>query len=275
MITILNGERLTLPQITICAVTSVNVRATMRALEACVAQIAFADCLLLTDADVRSSHPEIRIVPIDRLTSSAGYSDFILNRLVDHVQSSHCLIVQWDGHVLDATRWNPSFLSYDYVGASWPQFDDGHDVGNGGFSLRTKRLMQACRASTFQQHHPEDLAIGRTNRRVLEEQGLLFAPRHLADCFSAERSGNLHKTFGYHGVFNMPQAVGIQAFWTVYKELDELGTVRHDFRSILWHVSRNTGGFRRACRMLIDMLEYALFKRERGARSRHGVSTFA
>ena len=194
------NERLSLPQVTVCAVSSVNVAATLRALEVCVEQIAFADCLLLTDATVQPSHAEIRIVPIAPLASSAAYSDFLLHHLGDHVETSHCLIVQWDGHVLDARRWRPEFLEYDYIGASWPQFDDGHDVGNGGFSLRSRRLIEACLAPEFQPTHPEDLAIGRTNRGWLEEQGLRFAPRELADRFAAERGGELATSFGYHGV---------------------------------------------------------------------------
>jgi hypothetical protein len=254
-------KRLKLPQVTICAVTSVNVKATMRALEASLGQIAFAECLLLTDADLLSDNREIRVVPIERIGSSAAYSDFVLNQLVDHVDTSHCLIVQWDGHVLDAGRWASAFLDYDYIGASWPQFDDGYDVGNGGFSLRSRRLMEVCRTSGFRQIHPEDLAIGRINRQLLEERGMRFAPRHLADRFAAERAGNVQETFGYHGVFNMPQALGVESFWQVYSDLDNWGTVRHDFKSIFQDVRRGPGGLGRAVQMLKDRLSYALRKR--------------
>lgn len=254
-------KRLELPQVTVCAVTSVNVKATLRALEASLAQVAFAQCLLFTDTDVLCDNPEIRIVPIGRIGSSAAYSDFLLNRLVDHVETSHCLVVQWDGHVLDARRWKPAFLDYDYIGASWPQFSDGYDVGNGGFSLRSRGLMEACRAPEFHQIHPEDLAIGRTNRRLLETQGMRFAPRDIADSFAAERAGNVQACFGYHGVFNMPKALGVKAFWQIYGELDNWGTVRHDFNSIFRDVCREPGGLERAVRMLKDRLSYALRKR--------------
>ncbi|WP_395337649.1 DUF5672 family protein (plasmid) [Novosphingobium sp. BL-8H] len=254
-------ERLELPQVTVCAVTSVNVKATLRALEASLAQIAFAECLLFTDADLLSGNPEIRIVPIERIGSSAAYSDFLLNQLVDHIETSHCLVVQWDGHVLDATRWKSAFLDYDYIGASWPQFDDGYDVGNGGFSLRTRRLMEACRAPEFRQIHPEDLAIGRGNRELLEGQGMRFPSRDLANSFAVERTGNLHECFGYHGVFNMPQALGVEAFWQIYGELDNWGTVHHDFKSIFQDVRLGPGGGARAIRLLKDRLGYALRKR--------------
>jgi hypothetical protein len=110
-------ERLELPQVTLCAITSVNVKATIRALEICLEQIAFAECKLFTDVPVRPDNPEIQLIPIGRLDSAAQYSKFVLFELAQHVESSHCLIVQWDGHVLDARRWRPEFLEYDYIGA--------------------------------------------------------------------------------------------------------------------------------------------------------------
>lgn len=244
--------RLSLPQVTVCAVTSVNVAATLRALEACLAQADFGACLLLTNAPVPPVDPRIRMVPIAPLESAAAYSDFILRRLPDHVATSHCLVVQWDGHIVDAGRWEDAFLDHDYIGASWPQFDDGHDVGNGGFSLRSRRLMEACRSPQFRAAHPEDVAIGRTNRAWLEAQGLRFAPRALADRFSAERTGDARAAFGYHGVFNMPRALGIAGFWQAYCQLDHRGTVKTDFWPLLRAVGHGKGGLGRMIQMLRD-----------------------
>lgn len=246
--------RLALPQVTLCAVTSVNVAATLRALEACLAQIEFADYKLFTDVEVKPQHPEISVVPIRRLESSRDYSRFMLAELVEHVQTSHCLVVQWDGHVLDAQRWRPDFLDYDYIGASWPHFDDGREVGNGGFSLRSRRLMEACRDPAFVGCHPEDLAIGRTNRAWLESQGLRFAPREVADTFSAERAGSIRTGFGYHGVFNMPAAIGIDAFWDIYRDLDDRTTVWHDLGSLLKQIGRGAQPLSRSARMVMDRL---------------------
>lgn len=250
--------RLQLGQVTLCAVTSVNVAATIRALETCMRQIDFARCLLLTDALDAATPAGIEVIRIRRLTSSEAYSGFMLSHLVDHVQTSHCMIVQWDGHVRDAQQWRPDFLNFDYIGASWPQFDDGHDVGNGGFSLRSKRLMELCRAPSFRQHHPEDIAICRTNRSELEQQGIRFAPPSLADDFSAERAGNVQSSFGYHGIFLMPLALGIESFWNVYRDLDDLGTIRRDFYDIVKTVVRGKGGLRRAGRLILDRARLSL-----------------
>tara|TARA_R110000782_G_scaffold78276_3_gene155034 strand:+ start:73427 stop:74239 length:813 start_codon:yes stop_codon:yes gene_type:complete len=247
-------ERLSLPKVTLCAATSVNVSATVRALEACLEQIDFAACKLFTDAAVVPDNPEIEVIPIMPMRSSAAYSDFLLRQMVDHVETSHCLIVQWDGHVLDARKWRAEFLEYDYIGARWPQFSDGHEVGNGGFSLRSRRLMLACREPEFQSFGAEDMAICRTNRIWLEGRGMRFASAALADVFAAERAGDLTESFGYHGVFNMPRAIGVDNFWRIYGGLDDRGTVWHDFRGIMRDISRGSGGLSRAGRMIIDRL---------------------
>jgi hypothetical protein len=251
-------RRLALPQVTLCAATSVNVKATVHALEVSMAQIDFAACKLFTDASVTPDHPGISVVPIERLDSSVAYSDFLLLQMIDHVETSHCLVAQWDGHVLDAGRWRGEFLNYDYIGASWPQFDDGHDVGNGGFSLRSWRLMDACRNPHFRMSHPEDIAIGRTNRSALEEIGMRFAPRALAGMFATERAGNLETSFGYHGAWNMPRAVGAETFWKLYLELNDRGTIRHDFASILKSMSHGSRGTQRVIRMIADYVKHWL-----------------
>lgn len=248
------AARIALPQVTICAVSSVNVAATIRALEVSLTQVDAAAALLLTDSPVRPDHPGISVVKIAPITSSRAYSDFLLTQLVDHVGTSHCLVVQWDGHVIDAARWRPDFLDYDYIGARWPQFTDGHDVGNGGFSLRSRRLMEACRDPGFRPSHPEDLAIGRINRDWLERQGMRFAPPAIADLFSAERAGDVATSFGYHGTWLMPRAIGVEPFWRVYRHLDDRATIRHDFAGILKQTGRGQGGGRRAIQLILDQI---------------------
>lgn len=253
-------QRLQLPDVTLCAASSTNVAATVQAMQACLAQVDFADAILCTDATVPAADPDcgIRIVTIDRLTSAKAYSHFVLEQLMDHIATDHCLLVQWDGHIIDAARWQPEFLEYDYIGASWPQFDDGHDVGNGGFSLRSRRLMEACRHLGFDAHHPEDVAIGRTNRTLLENLGMRFAPAPLADAFAAERAGNPAESFGYHGGFLMPQVLGLERFWQIYTSLDERGSLRPDFWAMLRTVLAGKSRMARAIRMLADRVSDTL-----------------
>lgn len=246
--------RLALPQVTLLTATSVNLEAAVSALAKCMAQVDFGAVKLLSDRRPARLSKGAEWVPIEPLPSAAAYSAFILQRLADHVETSHALVVQWDGHVTDARRWRPEFLEYDYVGACWPQFSDGDNVGNGGFSLRSRGLLDACRAPGFRPSHPEDIAIGRHNRAYLEAQGLRIAPTGLADMFSTERAGNPSVSFGYHGVWHMPHLLGREAFWQIYLGLDERSSIRHDFAAILRQVARGPGGAGRAWRLIRDRI---------------------
>lgn len=251
-------SRIDLPQVTLCAATSINLKATIQALEASLRGARFASCLLFTDRIVQLDNPEIELINIPSLLSVEDYSKFVLSKLADYIQTSHCLISQWDGHLLDPLQWDPVFLDYDYVGASWPQFDDGHDVGNGGFSLRSRRLLVGCQSLSLNPAEAEDIAIGRTHRAMLEQSGMRFAPREVADRFSAERAGDPMHCFGFHGAWHMPRVVGGDSFWEIYRSLDDRSTIWHDFGSLLRQVIRVTGGSRRALQMILDRLADAL-----------------
>lgn len=248
------SAQLDLPEVTLIAATSINVEATLLAIEACQERVRFAACKLLTHQPPARTVPGLEVVITPRLTTSEQYSRFMLGGLVEHVDTSHCLIVQWDGHVVDPSRWNPQFLEHDYVGASWPQFGDGHDVGNGGFSLRSRRLLEVCREPQFTPSHPEDVAIGRRNRPWLEAQGLRFASRELADTFSAERASSLETAFGFHGVWHMPQLIGADRFWEIYRGLEDRHSVYHDGAAIMRQLAGTPHGLRRCLQMGWDGL---------------------
>ena len=192
--------RLHLPQVTLIAATSINLEATLQSIATCQNHVRFAACKLLTHQQPARTLQGLDVIITPKLETSDQYSRFVLAELVNHVETSHCLVVQWDGHIVNPARWNPQFLDHDYIGASWPQFTDGHDVGNGGFSLRSRRLLEACQSPQFAPSHPEDVAIARHNRSWLETQGLRFAPCELANLFSAERTSSLETAFGFHGV---------------------------------------------------------------------------
>lgn len=246
--------RLELPQVTLIAASSVNVEATVRALQACIRHVDFAAVTLVTDKTTVSVPDDINVVSIAPLASARDYSAFILSHLADLFETSHCLLVQWDGYAIRPEAWRAEFLDYDYIGARWPHFDDERNIGNGGFSLRSRALANACRSQEFHSSHPEDLAICRKNRHWLEAEGLRFAAPELADAFSTERAGTLDDSFGFHGVWHMPRVLGNEAFFDLYRGLDERSSVWHDFPLLLRLLSRGRGGMRRAITLTRDWL---------------------
>lgn len=202
-------ERPHLGDVTLVAVTSVALAATLAALRHSLAQASFGKALLLSDHQpdgLAGSGIEWR--PIPRLASRGDYSRFVLSGLAGHIETGHALLVQWDGFVRDGRAWRDEFLAYDYIGAPWPQYDGVTAVGNGGFSLRSRRLLQATIALCTNEE-PEDVAICRTHRGFLEEvHGIRFASMDVARAFSYERYNSNGLEFGQHGVFNMLAELG-------------------------------------------------------------------
>ncbi|MBL0422365.1 hypothetical protein JI739_18600 [Ramlibacter sp. AW1] len=196
---------LNLPQVTLCAADSATPRLAAQALARCTAQARFARTLLFTHADLDAG-PAL-IIKIAPLESREAYSNFMLSDLGTHIETSHVLVVQWDGFITDAACWDDAFLDYDYIGARWPAGLPGRDVGNGGFSLRSRRLLEALRDPRLrcEPGTPEDVVICSLWRDRLEEQhGIRFAPLEIAARFAYELDPRPGPTFGFHGMFNLP-----------------------------------------------------------------------
>lgn len=115
--------------------------------------------------------------------------------------TSHYFYLQWDSAVINPDLFDHAFLNYDYIGAPWP-WHLFHDVGNGGFSIRSRRLAQAVSGFPFEPR--EDEYICRTHRGFLEAGfSIRFAPAPLAARFSVEHPMPNHPpSYGYHGLWN-------------------------------------------------------------------------
>lgn len=225
-----------MPDVTLLAVSDVALTATARALAISQMALRFGEVLILgAEAPPPGTAATWRRIP--KIESRHAYSRFMLHDLAEHVATSHVLCVQWDGYVLDASRWDPAFLEYDYIGAPWPHFSDGMRVGNGGFSLRSRRLINACKALPIP-IEAEDVAICRTHRYLLEAQGLRFAPETLARRFAFERAPRRGDEFGFHGAFNMVDVEPPQTVNAMFKELEPGLLNRNEHREILWHAVR-------------------------------------
>ncbi len=194
-----------LRDVTLVCIDTANHALALRALAHCHADLCFARTIFLTDAlPADASVPDgVEIVPIRSIESRDDYSRFVLKDLVHHVESSHALVVQWDGFVANGKAWEDAFLGADYIGARWFWFDDGMQVGNGGFSLRSRRLLEALADPRIEPVEAEDLTIGRTYRPLLEREfGIVFADGAMADRFAFEAAYPIGRPFGFHGLFN-------------------------------------------------------------------------
>lgn len=145
-------------------------------------------------------------------TTLDAYSHAMLYKLTDYVQTPYALTVQQDGMVQNPDMWDDSFFEYDYIGAPWPPKThytaEGEEVrvGNGGFSFRSKKLLDAFNVLQLpftdggKGFFNEDGQICNYHRKALEDYGIKFAPVSVAATFSHELPvpESVERTFGYH-----------------------------------------------------------------------------
>lgn len=183
-------------------------------LDRCLAAATFKECLLLTPQrfDLPDYIAQVAIAPI---RSVEEYSAFMLDDFGRHFSGDYVLVVQWDSFILDGQLWDPAFLEYDYIGAPWSHRPAPFSIGNGGFSLRSRRLVDMLAQMQFDVVHPEDQVICELRRAELEQRGIRFAPVAVAERFAMEMTRPAGPTFGFHGFNNFHYALddaGLDAY---------------------------------------------------------------
>jgi hypothetical protein len=190
-----------LSDVTLIGIDCVDVERLLRAAEISTRDLTFADVRLLSS--IHHDHPWVEAIP--HLGDIEAYNEFIVGQLHAHVRTAAALLIQHDGFVLNPAAWTEEFRQWDYIGAPW-SVDGRRVVGNGGFSLRSRRLLERLSAADIVRPAgaPEDWFICVTIRSQLEDEGFRFAPPELAHRFSFEgdpafgvRWGG---QFGFHGL---------------------------------------------------------------------------
>jgi hypothetical protein len=165
----------------------------------------FADALYFSN-NVKSKDVKIIDIPdIKGKKDGWSYSYFCLMELPKYIETEFCLVVQHDGFIINPEMWTDEFLNYDYIGAPWPD-SFVNRVGNGGFSLRSKKFLNACldifKNEDILEH--EDLLACVYKYYEFTNRGIKFAPVDLALKFSIEHivpELKEMKSFGFHGTF--------------------------------------------------------------------------
>jgi hypothetical protein len=172
------------------------------AIDQCLKGACFAKVVLITNIDlVQNKRSDIEYAQAPPIATTKDYSNLLLTGIDQYVIGSHVLVIQWDSFITHPNLWRNEFLDYDYIGPVWPHHPQT-PVGNGGFSLRSVKLLQAMKRPGFIKRHPEDYCICVDNKDFLEKDcGIQFAPQEVAEQFAVERS-EWHDAFGFHGLFN-------------------------------------------------------------------------
>lgn len=127
--------KLQLPSVTLMCIDCLCADRAIKVLETCKGKADFGAVKFLTSlsTDYQNS---VKIMPLDSLIA---YSIFMLTRCHEYIDTPHVLIVQRDGWILNPGSFDPYWLQLDYIGPLFMQYDK---VGSGGFSLRSKVMMQ-------------------------------------------------------------------------------------------------------------------------------------
>jgi len=155
------------------------------------------------------------------------YSVFMMHSLYAFIETDYCLIVQEDSWVLNGDKFTEEFYQYDYIGPPTHcgfQFNNAVDtiehlflqfhwldkpntfvIQNGGFSLRSKKFLEACNVHGITHTVPNPLTLGKSKKKqewtnnwnedvqltgllrpVLMRCGYKFAPLQVATKFGFE-----------------------------------------------------------------------------------------
>ena len=240
----------TIPRTALACVDCRQPALALRAMRLTLERCSYEDAIFFTDADPGTLDVPrgVRVRPIAPIADSAGYSRFMLKDLARDIASDFVQVVQWDGYVVHPDAWSDEFLEYDYIGARWWFRPEGSNVGNGGFSLRSRRLLEALADPRFEPSDPEDNAICIEHRAQLEQRyAIRIAPGALAARYAFEGDMPTGREFGFHRVYNLPyfhgeaelaaliEALGPEAFdnpamVTLVQKLSSLGRGREALR---------------------------------------------
>jgi hypothetical protein len=194
--------------------------------------------LLLTPSRPTKLHKDIEHQEIPKL-GYQEYSLFVVYALHQFIQTEYVIIVQEDGWVLNGEAWREEFTNYDFIGApihiarvtnkngesqvyqgfGWTQFLGSEEfkienVFNGGFSLRSKKFLEAPARFKIPYVIPAPIGLGKFPkvlkwedegnqedaqiflymREALEKVGVKFANIDVAKHFSFEHlTPSIHK----------------------------------------------------------------------------------
>lgn len=192
--------------ITLVAVTSYAFELTKRAIQRTLETLPCREVLVMCNKNI---FPDGRWIEINPITIEE-YNTIMFKHLWPYIKTDHVLVVQFDGMAVNPEFWDDDFLNFDYIGAvwPWPHHPPEYKVGNGGFSLRSRRLINMLKDKEVVEHRDlppyEDLYIGVHYKDHLVSRGIKIADIRTASRFSHEHFPDKKDSFGFHGVFNVP-----------------------------------------------------------------------
>lgn len=208
--------------ITVVCVDTLNKQKALLVIERMIDIFPFKAALFFSN---QIESDKVSIIEIPDIKNITEYSRFILLNLPRYIKTEYVLIVQHDGYIINPERWDDKFLQYDYIGAPWTiKQTKSHGgtianiVGNGGFSLRSKKFLTACE-EIFQNKKIdscEDIQCCIYEYKEFIKRGIKFAPISMAFKFSIEDV--LPQNFAENSPYSYTPPFGVHS----YSRLEQL-----------------------------------------------------
>ncbi|MEH1890685.1 MAG: DUF5672 family protein [Nostoc sp.] len=223
-----NINKINLQNTTLVTISSVDMELTLLSLVISNLNANFKRVLFFTSEEIDQKYleffPQLEIIKIAPIENLVEYSRFVIKELNSFIDTEFCLVTQGDGFIINPQLWSEEFFNYDYIAAPWRKqipvvnsqgktvdiLDSTKNrVGNGGFSLRSKKLLEVSSQLDFDNIKTsslsEDLIICHYFYNWFKNQDIKFAHLEIAVKFSFEQpieeieNFSWKNTFGFHG----------------------------------------------------------------------------
>jgi len=143
---------------------------------------------------------DVKFIQQANITDVNSWNKAVIYDLWKYVDTEYAMFIHHDGYVINPELWDDKWLNYDYIGAPWPLSVDEFSyytsegdlvrVGN-SVSLRSKKIMELPTKlnlpwKSYFGNTNEDGFLCVHNRKVLQNNGCVFAPLEVAVHFSKE-----------------------------------------------------------------------------------------
>jgi|LakMenEpi03Aug12_release.lakeMendotaPanAssembly.Ray.scaffolds.fasta_scaffold05811_14 hypothetical protein len=218
--------------VTLICVDGIDPDLSLKALNFSNSQINFENAKLLSVNKPKGDLGVVSHTYIDPMNWN-GYNDFMAKKLKNYIETPFCLTIQTDGFITSPHLWNDEFFQYDYIGAPWPdedvwlnlQYEETRNsyienqkkcrIGNGGFSLRSKKFLDESSRYESCMGYGEDAFLCNMKYDEMLKSGIKFPSVDIAIKFSIENpiselgynwpeldhNFNSTRAFGFHGKY--------------------------------------------------------------------------
>lgn len=200
---------LDLKNVTLFMLDGVDPDLCAKAIHLSVRGINFGKVKLVTFKDPQNK-TGIEVILIDQINQAIS-NEWMPRRLTEYVDTDFVLSIHVDGFVLNPHLWTDEFFKYDYLGAPWEDIHKSYDriteearkdfnyVGNGGFTLRSKKFIDLSAAIPETCTMMEDAFLCNNYKKYFVSNGVKFGTVEVAKKFSQDPLLNMNSTFGFHG----------------------------------------------------------------------------